>query len=164
MKYLPIIFLPLASCGGDDGRLEQRENLVAARLEQLDDLFARLTHAENQLTYVLEIVRKRPVPSDYCEALSDDLMVCKTNVQRLCQCSFLPDDQDMELQMMREEINRRLDEEKAAIEKARAKAAEDEAEQEKAAEGLSDSSPHDIRKTTRWIVCGGQVMVMDATA
>ena len=123
MKYLPIVLLLLASCGGDN-----------ALPQQLEDLAARLTHAENRLTYVLEIVRKRPVPSDYCEALSDDLMICKTNVQRVCQCSFLPDDQDMELQMMREEINRRLDEEKAAIEKARANAVEDEAEQEKAAE------------------------------
>lgn len=123
MKVLAILCLLLASCGGD--------NALPQQLEKLKD---RLSNVENRLTYVLEIVRKRPVPSSYCEALSDDLMVCKTNVQRLCQCSFLPDDQDMELQMMREEINRRLDEEKAAIEKARAKAAEDEAEREKAAE------------------------------
>ncbi len=80
-------------------------------------LDSRIAGVENRQAYVFEIVRQRPVSTDFCKGLSDDRMTCAINAQRLCRCVFSPDQQDIEQKMMREEIARRLDEER--IEKDR---------------------------------------------
>lgn len=83
----------------------------------------RISTLENGQAYTFEIIRQRPVSAEFCKELSDDKMACTTNAQRLCRCTFSPDQQDIEQRMMREEIARRLDEEKAAAAAAAEKGA-----------------------------------------
>ena len=69
---------------------------------------------ENRQAYVYEVIRQRPVPAEFCKEMSDDRMACTTNAQRQCRCQFYSDQQDSEMQMLQEEIARRLDAERKA--------------------------------------------------
>lgn len=75
---------------------------------------SRISDLENGQSYVFEVIRQRPVPAEFCKALSDGRMACTTNAQRLCRCQFFADQQDTEMQMLQEEIARRLDAERKA--------------------------------------------------
>ena len=91
---------------------------------------------ENRQAYVYEGIRQRPRPAAFCKEMSDDRMACTTNAQRLCRCQFYSDQQDTEMQMLQEEIARRVDEERAVAEAAvkRAQEQAEEAERERATE------------------------------
>ncbi len=65
---------------------------------------AEIARLANRQNYIFEVVRRRALSPEICEEFSDDQMSCVLNAQKVCACTFEPDDLDIQNQIYSEAV------------------------------------------------------------
>jgi hypothetical protein len=70
----------------------------------IGSLTGAVSRIENRQDYVFEIIRRRQLSPELCEGFSDGWMTCSINAQKVCACTFEPDELDIANQIYSEAV------------------------------------------------------------